>query len=514
FITLVFLVLFTGISEAKGKDDHEKHEKSCSYYDQKFCLEFFDNMDLDGKAKQIVESDLLSFNWALEEPEDKIKKDKFSVRAMGSFSFEEGTYVFTSYSDDGIRIFVNDEVVFEDWTNHGKKLGQVELELSAGTHDIKVEYFENTGDAVLDVSWEKMPDVPQLEACIVPSEKFCVDYFANKDLQGKAVFQEELTVLDKNWQRSSPDQIVPVDQFSARFKGNFQFAKKDYQFQVRADDGVRLYVDDLLVIDAWKNQSATSYTTNVAISSGTHQITVEYYENTGDTFLSASWSYARDVQINASADASRLNKVRVYAFSGTKYLGKYSTFDENGQAEIKDVPFGDVSYRVDYRGQHFTAANSSNDVNVSLAGFGFRDVSISAQNDQERLNKTRVYVYDENNKYQSVYGTFDEEGQISFFLPSKSYKYRVDYRGQWYTEANSSATVNVNLADFGFRNVEIDASANKDVLNKKRVYVFNEENKYQGVWKTFDENGKANFYLADKVYKYRVDYRGQWFTAA
>jgi type IV pilus assembly protein PilY1 len=55
-----------------------------------------------------------------------------------------------------------------------------------------------------------------------------------------------------------------------------------YTFTVRADDGLRLYVDGKLVLDKWIDQSATTYTVNVPLTAGTHTVVMQYYENTWD----------------------------------------------------------------------------------------------------------------------------------------------------------------------------------------------------------------------------------------
>ncbi|MCO4781912.1 MAG: S8 family serine peptidase [Candidatus Cloacimonetes bacterium] len=481
-----------------------------------FCIKVFGNKDLTGNLhyeNHYFGGESFKFNWGTGPAFHNTKFNNFSVRAEGNFDFTENNYQFTVKADDGIRLYVDDQLVIDKWKLQGATTYKADVAMTAGKHNIKIEYFENGGNAVLESSWavREIVEIPEIVACEPGQNEFCVDYYANMTQEGAPVYQERVDRLQKNWGAGSPSETVPKDKFSAKAVGNFNFAKKDYTFNVKADDGVRLWIDGVLHINAWKNQSATQYTTTVPMTAGSHLVQIDYYENGGNTYLSNSWSYARNVTVTADKDANRLNKARVYAFSGTKYLGKYATFDENGEAYIKDVPFGDVSYRVDYRGQHFTAPSADNNVSVDLSSFGFRDVTVSTS-DADKLNKARVYVFDENDKYKSVYGNFNEEGNVTFFLPSNTYKYRVDYRGQWFTSASTADSVNVALADFGFRNVVVDGSADADKLNKKRVYVFNAEDKYQGVWAAFDETGKANLYLPTKSYKYRVDYRGQYFT--
>ncbi len=59
------------------------------------------------------------------------------------------------------------------------------------------------------------------------------------------------------------------------------FAPGDHEFTVIADDGVRLYVDGVAVIDKWIDQAPTTYRTHAASGRGSTQVVMEYYENSG-----------------------------------------------------------------------------------------------------------------------------------------------------------------------------------------------------------------------------------------
>jgi parallel beta-helix repeat protein len=71
------------------------------------------------------------------------------VMAEGSISLPEGAYRLSVTSDDGIRLWVDDRLVLEDWTIHGPKEDRVPL--SGGAHRLRVQYFQNTGAAALIV---------------------------------------------------------------------------------------------------------------------------------------------------------------------------------------------------------------------------------------------------------------------------------------------------------------------------------------------------------------------------
>jgi hypothetical protein len=62
-----------------------------------------------------------------------------------------------------------------------------------------------------------------------------------------------------------------------------------YRFHVRMDDGVRLWVDDRLVIDAWSDGAARDVIGELTLGSGNHNLRVEYYERAGEAGIGLWW---------------------------------------------------------------------------------------------------------------------------------------------------------------------------------------------------------------------------------
>jgi hypothetical protein len=52
---------------------------------------------------------------------------------------------------------------------------------------------------------------------------------------------------------------------------------------------VRLWVDDNLVIDGWKDQPYTEYSAEIDLGAGSHSLRVEYYENDGSAIATLRW---------------------------------------------------------------------------------------------------------------------------------------------------------------------------------------------------------------------------------
>lgn len=94
--------------------------------------------------------------WRSAEVGDSGLKDNVSVRWEGEVeALEAGDYQFRTRSDDGIRVWVDDELVIDNWTNHGATY-DVSESIAFEENErksIRVEYFENRGSAIMQLQW-------------------------------------------------------------------------------------------------------------------------------------------------------------------------------------------------------------------------------------------------------------------------------------------------------------------------------------------------------------------------
>jgi surface antigen len=124
---------------------------------------------------------------------------------------------------------------------------------------------------------------------VIPTGEFNAEYYNNKDLSGAPTVIYKESNIDKNWGAGGPGKSIGNDNFSVRWTGNFNFDQGNYVFKVKGDDGFRLWVDNKLVIDKWKDQTVTEESGNFTLSKGTHEVKVEYYEKTGTGQVKAWW---------------------------------------------------------------------------------------------------------------------------------------------------------------------------------------------------------------------------------
>jgi hypothetical protein len=114
--------------------------------------EYFNNRNLTGSPTVVRTDAPLNFDWGWGAPAPELNRDNFGVRWTGTFSFEAGRYTFNTYSDDGVRVYVDGKRVIDSWRGmRGYKSATTNL--AAGTHTVQVEYFEQTGRAQVRFWW-------------------------------------------------------------------------------------------------------------------------------------------------------------------------------------------------------------------------------------------------------------------------------------------------------------------------------------------------------------------------
>jgi serine/threonine protein kinase len=128
------------------------------------------------------------------------------------------------------------------------------------------------------------------ENCPQEIKGWLAEFFTNTGVKGKPTVCTDISQVKMDWGTGSPvPGMIPVDYFSARFSHAEKFEGGPYRFWLESDDGARLWVDDQLVIDHWFTQPSTTYSADLELEPGVHQLRVEYFENTDDSLIRLEW---------------------------------------------------------------------------------------------------------------------------------------------------------------------------------------------------------------------------------
>jgi beta-glucosidase len=110
---------------------------------------YFNNENLDGEPTLVRTDARVNFHWGDGSYEEGQPVDHFSARWTGYFiPSSEDDYIFFTSTDDGVRLYLDDDLVINDWQRHGEKQNSVIRHLEGGKPvKIRMEYFENVGGA-------------------------------------------------------------------------------------------------------------------------------------------------------------------------------------------------------------------------------------------------------------------------------------------------------------------------------------------------------------------------------
>ena len=119
-----------------------------------FFAEYFDNRYLEGEPiLDRCEPMPISYDWGSGAPEGLTQHDNFSIRWTGRFAFLTDTYTFAGYVDDGLIVELNGAPILEAWYDHSLHYHSADVAVTAGAHDVEVQYYDRSGGAAVNVRW-------------------------------------------------------------------------------------------------------------------------------------------------------------------------------------------------------------------------------------------------------------------------------------------------------------------------------------------------------------------------
>ena len=227
--------------------------------------EYFANTMLTGAPIVVRNDPDVNFNWGRGAPAPGMPVDNFSVRWTRRLSFPlTQPYRFVLRSDDGVRLWIDGALIIDEWHPATGTAYTRDVNLTAGWHAFRIEYYEGSGDAYVQFRIENVPQsFPNWRG----------DYFANMNLSGQPALTRNDVAVSFDWGQGAPANGLPVDSFSVRWTRSLKYDAGVYRFSLRSDDGVRLWIDGILQIDEWHNSGGQTFTRDVQLGAGNHAFT-------------------------------------------------------------------------------------------------------------------------------------------------------------------------------------------------------------------------------------------------
>ena len=224
-----------------------------------------------------------------------VAADGFSVRWTRSATFAGGTYRFYARVDDGVRVWVDNVLIIDQWHDGSLRTFSADRTLGAGSHDIRVEYYDRIQVAKAYFWWERVTPptetvTPTPTESPAPTGVWHGVYYNNSYLLEPAAAESDAPWIGFEWGAGSPLPGIGVDNFSVRWTQTLAFDHPDtYRFCVMIDDGGRVWVDGDLVVDEWHLTNGLHYCGEKYLEAGNHTVVVEYFEWTGDALIYFWW---------------------------------------------------------------------------------------------------------------------------------------------------------------------------------------------------------------------------------
>jgi hypothetical protein len=269
-----------------------------SWHQNGLVATYFDNNNFTGAT--ITRRDpTVNFDWGAGSPDPAIAPTDFSVRWEGQvWAGYSETYTLYTLSDDGVRLWVNGQLLIDNWSYHAPTENSATINLLRGEkYNIKLEYFQGGGGAAMKLSWSS----PSRPKEVIPEDRLFsglgirASYYNNLTFYGTPVTRIDPTI-NFDWGYGSPDPRIGPDIFSARWEGKVvpRFSGI-YTFYTLADDGARLWVNGQLLVDDWNAHPPQEHSGTIHLEAGQkYDIRFDYGENVQGAVAVLLWSSSPD----------------------------------------------------------------------------------------------------------------------------------------------------------------------------------------------------------------------------
>jgi len=186
------------------------------------------------------------------------------------------------------------------------------------------------------------------------------NYFNGMNFETPKVSRKDATV-NFDWGTGSPDPSINIDRFSVRWTGLIEPRYSgSYTFYITNDDGGRLWIDNQLIIDKWRDDAGAVVTGAINLTAGKkYDIRLEYYENGGGAKALLEWSslsQAREVVPQSQLYSNAIPIVSITSPSNNASFTAPANISLSASTTDADGAVSKVDY---YNGSSLIASTSS-----------------------------------------------------------------------------------------------------------------------------------------------------------
>lgn len=159
--------------DERGEFSEYRKTDDSNYQAQEHGLkgEYFDGKNFNKLKLTRVDSDI-DFSWGISNPAVGAitDPDDFSIRWSGEINITySGEYSFYTYSDDGVRLYIDNQLIINNWTNHKARWDKGTIYLSEGRHRLQLEYYDTLQHAIIKLAWKQ-------QGTIIPTSVLYADH--------------------------------------------------------------------------------------------------------------------------------------------------------------------------------------------------------------------------------------------------------------------------------------------------------------------------------------------------
>lgn len=272
--------------------------------------EFYNGWNFVGCTGPVIHSSVIktiNSSWSAS-PASGVNADNFCVKWTGTASIPtKAWYTIYVLRDDGMRVWVDNSLILDAWSNSSPTLDSVSIFLQPGDHSLKVEMYDAGFDAVARVSLTRgIGMVGKYFNRVVNTTENPNDFvMIRPDILSMLDWVTTSPLDPSNLEPNAPS--ISSNNFSVIWQGRIhlqgdQYACQNIAFKARVDDGgfMRMWNDPYgggqidLITDAWIVQGLNLYTHTRWMCGGTYRVEARYFESAGNAVANFWWQQATE----------------------------------------------------------------------------------------------------------------------------------------------------------------------------------------------------------------------------